>query len=238
MATGVQASDDVRTIVEALEALILEAGGPEFLFRPRGYAHLGLVVLDGVYSLRANYDTIVGPLLRRFCEYAGFDWSMRNNEDIPELDVNRLRAILENTPRDVLYEKLNRQVAPGTGQCKIDLCRAICNVLSEESIASVSEFREAITTNRQLRNHLRSIPGVGPALMRYLQNLSGVQVVKPDTMVMAWIQGVLGWAPPPELAAKMFETAVTQTRFVECGVDARTADHLVWRLQSGREISR
>lgn len=235
--SGTGTGGDRRKIHDALAALIKDAGGPEKLIHPRGYSHMGLVVLDAVYSLRANYDTTVVPLLKKFCGHIGFDWAARNSDDVVEFDALWLGKVLKNSSKAELEHNLNRQLAPGSKKAKFVLSKEICDVLARQSAAKVSDFRRALNADRLIESELRSIQGVGPALMRYMKSLSGLPVVKPDTMVMVWIERAVGHELQPEVAATLFEAAVTELGLVSAGVDARVADHLVWRFESGRKIS-
>ena len=64
MMSSMSDEQNQQAVTRALDALIEEAGGVRELVTPLGYSHLGLSLLDAIYSLRSNYDTVVVPALK------------------------------------------------------------------------------------------------------------------------------------------------------------------------------
>ena len=81
------------------------------------------------------------------------------------------------------------------------------------------------------------VRGIGPATVRYLYLLMGIDVVKPDRMLIRWVQGALGGknAPPdPYRTAQLIEGAARIVQSEGCPWSIRAIDRLIWKVQSGR----
>ena len=233
----------LRKVVDELTVLVDGAGGAQHGIRPIGYEHLGLVVLDAIYSLRANYDIIVIPLINRVRDTVRLDSAEGPASPASEFDAARLRswiASLTDTERRMI---LNNQKSPGTSILKSTTCIEVADVLVDARAGTCREFRTRCEAERQgygrgtLGASLRSVRGVGPAAWRYMINLVGLPSVKPDTMVMRWLEGVTGASRSPDEAAELVEAASATLMSNGIALDARATDHLIWRVQSGRPIT-
>jgi len=63
----------------------------------------------------------------------------------------------------------------------------------------------------------------------YLLLLAGVEDVKPDRMIQAFLKKAIPRIPDPDAARALVVAAAA-----ELGVTPRTLDHRIWRYQSGR----
>lgn len=205
-----------------------------------------LVIIDAVYSLRADYDTVVTPLLKRYCDAApDLNWSTAGSATGSEHDVQRLIQFLEPMPLDDRCNILNRHIGPGTarhgspGVLKAEIVVQVAHVLGQHRVVSRIDFINAVTADPQLEWAVRSIPGVGFACWKYMLNLSGAEVSKPDTMVLRWLKETLGTTPNTEVAASLIENATKQLQADDkLPVTVRQIDHLIWRKASKRTLGR
>ncbi len=81
------------------------------------------------------------------------------------------------------------------------------------------------------------VRGIGPATVRYLYLLMGINAVKPDRMLIRWVQGALGGehAPPsPYRTAHLIEGATRVLQSEGYPWSIRAIDRLIWKVQSGR----
>lgn len=231
-----QTSDPQQKVTEALRALVDRAEKEGALITPRGYSHLGIAILDAVFSLRSRYDSVVVPMLKRYCEVAGLDWTNRDSVQ-PEHGAKALVDFLGPKSTEQRCEILTKHVAPGTNTRKADLCVEIAQVLIDNGVDTHTSLAVVLEESPALEWKVRELPGVGPAAWRYLLNLSKVEKVKPDTMIVRWVSEVVGSAVGQKAAARLIETAAAEIKGEGAGPSVRTLDHLVWRKQSKRPLT-
>lgn len=225
-------------VEQSLRRLIDEAGGADQLIVPRGYPHLGLALLDAVFSLRANYDSTTVPILRRYCEHSGvIAWDQRFDQTDPEHGASALLDVLEPLTTEQRCSVLNRQVAPGTTRRKSDVVVEIAKVFTELDIDTHVQLQSAVTDGDEPERVVRAITGVGPATWRYILNLSGVERSKPDSMMLRWLRDADADPSGQEHAARLVEAAVERLQQDGLDVTVRAIDHLVWRAASGRPLT-
>jgi hypothetical protein len=234
---------DLDETVTTLESLIADAGGVDRLITPRGWPHLGLVIIDAVFSLQAKYDTVVKPILKNYCDNApGITWESASTPLQPEHDAQSLLNFFGSKALEERCDILTWNVGPGTakngreGYRKADIVVDIANNLVRSGVVTRADFLRVSTTDPSLEWVVREVPGVGFACWKYMLNLSGVEVSKPDTMVLRWLGDVLGVEPSQKAGAALIEnaTAVLQARGIP--VTVRQVDHLVWRKVTGRPL--
>lgn len=229
--------------IDRLENLIHEAGGPASLITPRGWPHLGLVIVDATFSLRSNYDTVVQPLLKRYCAAVGLAWENAGNSSATEHDATALVDALESWSRNRQHQILNKQIGPGTanrgrpGVRKVDIAIQVARTLQTHRADTVARFAAAAQTNPDIKNDIMGVAGVSTAFWKYLLNLSGVEAVKPDTMVLRWLHQVVGEPVNAAHGASLIEDATRHLQVRWPHLTIRQVDHLVWRKASGRSLT-
>ena len=237
---AVDTSDSHRRLQYSLRTLIHEAGGPANLITPRGYRHMGLTIVDAVFSLGARYDTVVVPLLKRYSEVVHSDfWDTKDLEDPPEHGAKELLETLVKIGTGK-FEIFNRQKVRRRNRNHLDkvtVVEELAKKLIELKAGTTEDFRSRALTQTGFEYEVRSVPGVGVACYRYLCNLAQLQRIKPDTQVVAWANNALGSSHSPEVIARLLET-VAETLENDLGVGIRQVDHLIWRKRTGRQLGR
>ena len=235
-----QVNDDVSTLIKALQLLIAEAGGDKELRNPKGYAHLGLCVVDAVWSVRSNYTTVVEPVVDDYCsgvaslaaEDARFD------SNIDEHTTAAVHARLEGLKGPELLKPFGgrRNKSPGTSILKATTVLRLATALEKAGVVGVEDLRREFG-NPAVVKAVRAVPGVGTATWRYVCNLSLVEKVKPDEMVKKWFNSTgLGERSANEIA-ELIEAATAQLKEDGAEVTVRQVDHLIWRKASGRPLT-
>lgn len=234
----------VRRLGQSIAALIEEAGGIDRLHRPPGYRHLGLSILDAVLSLRLRYSR-ASRRLEYYCSMNDdIDWNDLDS-GVEEHDVPALLERLGSMTSDQIGEVFGRLKAPGTQRPRLDVVVEIAETLRcmQPAVLTHRDFRAAVQTSQdEVARRLMAIHGVGPAAWRYLIVLNRLPAAKPDTMIVRWVRRELGdrvtTYRSPEAIGRLFEMAARAAAESAPGLDVRTADHLVWRRESGRPIAR
>jgi hypothetical protein len=229
-------SDPQQKVTEALRSLIEEAEAQGALITPRGYSHLGIAILDAVFSLRSRYDSVVVPTLKRYCKAAGLDWSDLDAVQ-PEHGAQALVDFLGPKSTEERCKILTKHVAPGTNTRKADLCVDISRLLVDKGVDTHTSLAVVLEESPDLEWEIRELPGVGPAAWRYLLNLSKVEKVKPDTMIVRWVSEVLDETVEQKEAARLIEVAASEIQGQGVDPSVRTLDHLIWRQQSKRPLT-
>ena len=230
-------SDPQQKVTAALRSLVERAESEGALITPRGYSHLSIAILDAVLSLRSRYDSVVVPTLERYCEAAGLDWSGLDAVQ-PEHGAQALVDFLGPKSTEERCRILTKHVAPGTNTRKADLCVTIAQVLVDNGVDTHTSLATVLEQSPDLEWKIRHLAGVGPAAWRYLLNLSRVEKVKPDTMIVGWVSKVLDdTVVTQKEAARLIEVAAAEFQGPGDDPSVRTLDHLVWRKQSGRSLT-
>jgi hypothetical protein len=238
MTLGEEGDEDaaVAAVASALLDVIDSAGGAASIEAPRGYPHLGLVITDSVFSLRARYGTVIGAVDHVCRVVPRLQPSRARFEDgVAEFGADDLLEKLAGLSSDELVAFFgNRQLAPGTSNSKAETVRSVAEVLVRDGVCKEPDL-VARSQDLALERAVRRVPGFGVAAWRYLLSLSRVERVKPDTMITRWIAEALepigATASDP---GRLLEDATERINASGTTISVRAVDHLVWRRQSGR----
>lgn len=227
-------NDDIDTVARAITDLIGIHGVPQ---PPRGYPHSGLAIIDAVFSLQAQYNTHVVPVINRYCDKSIprlASPGARFDDSIAEYTVAELAADLDGLDDRSLVELFgNRQFSPGT---KIRKARTVCTLataLRENQLVDCESIGKRWDTD-DVERQILAIRGVGIATWRYVLSLSGVERIKPDSMISRWLTTCTRRRYTSRAAAELLEAAIDRYNDGRNTVSVRAVDHLIWRAQSGR----
>lgn len=200
------------------------------LVDPPGYASSALGVIDAVFSIRASYSATRNVVTRYASHHDVVDIGfLPNNPD--DHDLVALRDNLTNQSDQQLIDLFGsaqhtgrRLKATAVRDAAINLVAA--GIRNRADLASLDNDPDQ---RRQAAAAWTGVVGLGDATWRYLRILMGSQDVKPDRMILGWLQGVLGYRPSTgeavELVAELAEQLNQPQRVVE---------HAIWRYQSKR----
>ncbi|MGP0032122.1 MAG: hypothetical protein ACLPVF_16655 [Acidimicrobiales bacterium] len=249
-------ADDLQRVTDQLRLLVEAA--QDTLVVPDGYRSAALALIDAVFSSRSHYSSVKNVIDRVT--------KTTNQRDEDTFTVAKLLSLLDQRTHwrehgpDIDAELAdffgNRSSAPGGGWPKarlvVELGQRMIDFESRHpglgiQLDSKSGFAaiEGLSADDRLAaldtidRDLSELPGVGTATTRYLLLLMGVQVVKPDRMLIRWVQGALGGeAAPPSAGrtAELLEQAIERLQHEGCRLSVREIDHLIWRVQSGRQV--
>lgn len=180
-----------------MECCVEKLGDPTSWKVPDGYPKsLALCVLDAVWSLNANYDRHVLPVLGGYRELrraAGADPGADTASDL----LAAIRAV--GGPERFATEVGNRQrTATHSGApLKADAVVQAAEVLVRAGIETPSDLAAAVAgEHAELKRSWRQVPGQRSSDVgwRYLLLLAGSDQVKPDRMVRRFVAAALGRA--------------------------------------------
>lgn len=218
------AAEDILRLVAGTAVL----GGPSTWRRPPGYPDsLALCLLDSIWSLGANYDHHVVPVLNRYREFRGGHADRDTATDL----VGAAEAC--GGPAAFAQVLRNRQLtSTRKGVLKAQAVMEAARMLSRAGI----ETPAALQANAdEVAAHWRQIPGQRSSATgwRYLLLLAGASEAKPDRMIVRFVSGAVGRPVAPEEAHTLLQAAAPRL-----GVPLPSLDHRIWLYQSGRLLQR
>ena len=239
-------TDELRRVFNAVIAQDLD-------ITPDGYPRApGLALVDAVFSANAHYAS-VEKVIRRVRE----KFRITNEREFTVEDLlSRLAATVQGAHNldDSLCTFFENRSYSTRGLHKASqvliIGRALINLPHDfpdipfalnthadyEKINAL-DLDQRIKFLDRLESALTRHRGMGPATYRYLLLLNGVQVVKPDRMVIGWLSEVLerpeGLISPREAAA-LLETATSRLQVEGYPFSAIAADHAIWLHHSKR----
>jgi len=204
-------------------------GQPESWRNPSGYPDgLALCIVDAIWSLGANYDAHVVPVLDAYREIRRTAGGNPNTDGTPEL-IDAIASCGGGTGFADAVRNHQRTSARKTAPLKAEAVDQAAGALNAEAITTADAFRAAVAADATKVAHVwRSVPGQRSSDIgwRYLLLLSGADEVKPDRMVSAFLRDCGVPALPTRDAVALVRSAATRLE-----VPARVLDHAIWLYQ-------
>lgn len=175
-------------------------------------------LIDAVYSTRARYDTVVRPLVARYQAW-------------PDRPLDGTLQTLLDVDRDELLRCLaNQQRVPGGIALKVDAVIETAGRLICHGLNSPSDIRTAAGEDTwRVRRLLQQTGGIGPATSNYFLMLIGIDGVKADTLVTAFVDEAISRSTTPEECERLVGEAASYF-----GRSRIELDHAIWRHESDR----
>lgn len=199
------------------------------------WVSLSLCIVDAVWSIGANYDTVVVPMVReRVAKALGVESPTAPAAGFRAKDPTSLQK-LEKLGSARLTELTNLQrTSTRNGILKSDAVLEHCRVFRAHKIENL-EQAIALTEDESrfaaVDKALRSIPGEGSYGIRrnYLwMTLGNDDLIKPDRMVLRWLEGQ-GVKTDPDGARSIIAAMVSKVELL--GGRRPTPweiDHAIW----------
>lgn len=160
------------------------------------------------------------PLVKRWR-----DWPVRRPD-------GRLSSILRVPVEDFRSVIANEQLVPGRSKNRLRKYEAVYEVadrLVSHHLDEPDQIRTCVTQDGKLLQDLVcQTKGVGRAQYSYFLMLLGVQGVKADTLVTAWVERAIGVNGLSQLEV---ERLVTESAD-QLGVSPIVVDHTIWSSES------
>jgi hypothetical protein len=235
MSTPTEGSDhgrsdagDLQRLVEACNTRLRDRAG---WTTPGGYPDsLALAVLDAIWAMIARYEITRGVVSR----YVATRHQQGGNayvDGISDLltEYERWRGV------DGFIDRIgtrNRVSTQRDATRKGEAVHLAALAFQKLGVETAEDFRAAqgAELGQSLETAWRSLPGQRSGISwRYLRMLLGLEDVKPDRMITAFVSSALGRAVGADEAIELIRAAAA-----ELSVSERTLDHEVWEYQSGR----
>lgn len=233
--------DDVQRLINHIKVTI----GVESLdSNPLTYwASLPLCVIDSVWSIRADYERQVCPLIIRFCHSNLPPWDAGGHADPLENGGPTLAELVEILNRRLqdgaTYETLfnNRQrTSSRSGILKAEAVHLFAKALLGAGINQPSDLRD-VAKLEVAESLVKKVPGQASGLtFTYFLMLAGeITFVKSDTHIRRFVSDALsiGWGNlvTPELASALVTEAAFRFQSEASGLTAASLDYSIWAFQ-------
>jgi len=190
---------------------------------------LGMAMLDAIWAMGARCVITRGVLAR----YVGSGRAQRADPFHDHVS-DRLAEHERHGGMDGFIEEVgtrNRVSTQPGAELKSVVVHQAALAFSELGVKTAKRFIEVQGTplGEVLEARWRSLPGQRSGISwRYLRMLVGLEDVKPDRMVVRFLEGALNRSVDIEAAVEIVRAAAGRL-----GVGERALDHEIWELQSG-----
>ena len=199
------------------------------------WVSLGLCIVDAVWSIGANYDTVVVPMVReRVAKALRVESPTAPAAGFRAKDPTSLQK-LEELGGDRLTELTNLQrTSTRSGILKSEAVLQHCRIFRQHGIETLEQAIALVEDDSRLTlvdKALRAIPGEGSYGIRrnYLWMMLGNDdLIKPDRMVLRWLESQ-GVQTDPDGARSIIDSLASKVELP--GGRRPTAweiDHAIW----------
>lgn len=223
--------DEVGRVVVAAGQLALKPRGPR-------WAHASLCVLDAVFSINAHYERHTVPTCYRYAAWAGISVPLSGSAQLPVPDEQPLQDFVTHIQNhgeaafssEVLQNR-QRTRANREATSKAEAARQYAEILVSHGVGALADASVLLADLDKLKTvegDLTRVAGHGSgARLAYLWMLFGDDSrIKPDRMVLRWLQVVLQRTVTTAQATGLITEAAARLRCT-----AWELDHAIWEGQ-------
>jgi hypothetical protein len=202
------------------------------------YSGLSLCVIDAVYSIGARYEGVCN-VVDRYCSNFEVDKISKDRKSgkLPEIERQEsidalLRHYEEKTKKGMRDDVFNnrQRTSSRNGISKAAAIRRFATVLSEHGVNHFQDVEKGMQC-KCLADEIRKIPGQRSGIsLSYFWMLAGSsKSVKPDRMLLRFIERALGEATETEEAAELIRGVAAELK-----IEPRKLDYAIWRYERAR----
>jgi hypothetical protein len=192
------------------------------------FKSLSMIVVNCIYSLRANYRTITMPVIQRYADKFLDGDVLKGGETLSDLMNN-----IDNNGGYVLFAHnifKNKQVIGG--DLKSLVCYNLASKLLSIGINTLKDFKNYKDISN-LEKTILSVKGVGPAAMNYLFMTAGDNSrVKADVHIYRFIDAAIGITLTSEEVQTLFSEAVEILKPKYPKLTVTLLDSAIWQKYS------
>ncbi|MEW1800344.1 MULTISPECIES: hypothetical protein [Streptomyces] len=200
--------------------------------RTRRWAHTSLCVLDAVFSINADYDRHTAPTCHRYATWAGITSYLPAPEEQPLSQfVTHVRAAGVEAFSEQVLRNRQRTRAHHAAPRKTEAALQYAETLASHGVNTLADADALLADTDRLKpveHALAGIPGHGSgARLSYLWMLVGADDrIKPDRMILRWLEDVLHRRVTTPEATRLITEAAAQL-----GCTPWELDHAIWKTQ-------
>lgn len=205
------------------------------------YSCVALCAFDAVFSIRSGYNSVVSPLVDRFCVLLDIPRRAANPHSIPsqeeQVSVSVLRDKLRGYTSQSLADALHnhQRTSSRNGILKTEAFLQYLEVFRRFKVDKYQDVNRLANENPAFEQALRNIKGQYVAVDYFFMLAGDEDDVKVDTHLRNFVRDAVGRDLTPEQIKTLFREAVVHYR--QNGypdMTARHLDHIVWTWQRSR----
>lgn len=204
------------------------------------YSCVGLCALDAVFSIQSRYNSVVSPLIDRFCDLIGIPRRANDPHTLPtdgQITITELTNRLEGFTPDSLAETINnrQRTSSKSGILKADAFLRYLQVFQQFGVDTYQDVNRLVEENPAFEAAIRQIPGQNVAVDYFFMLAGDTDGVKVDTHLRRFVRNAVGRDLPTDEVKELFRQAVQYYR--QHGypkMTARHLDHIVWSWQKSQ----
>lgn len=202
------------------------------------YQSIPLCVIDAVYSIGVRYE-IVRNMIGRYCAHFSVQRARTPRNVLPhnnqQESVSSFCERFEQYGANAMAAEVfrNRQrTSPTNGILKAEATYLFASVLRKHGIEYLQDV-ERVLDNREFEKEIFAIPGQTSGIsLQYFFMLAGSEdLIKPDRMILGFLQSVLGRPIRTTEAQRLLAESTAQLREIYPHLTPRLLDHEIWKYQ-------
>ena len=232
---GQMTQKDKRLFIEHCDQAIFTVPDMEY------YSCVGLCAFDAVFSIQTRYESVVNPLVDRFCALMDIPRHAPNPHALPSIQEQVTVSVLCDKLRDYTPQSLanalhnHQRTSSRGGILKTEAFLQYLDVFQQFEVNTYQDINRLADEEPALEQALRSIKGQNVAVDYFFMLSGDEDGVKVDTHLRNFVRDAVGHDLTPEQIKDLFREAVDHYR--QNGypdMTARHLDHIVWTWQKSR----
>jgi len=219
----------------------LNLSGAKSLDENYFYNSLPLCVIDAVFSIGVNYNSVEN-VITRYCDYFKLNKIRRDKESVPSIqEQESVSSFCEKFGRFGLKYFVNnifmnkQRTSSKNGILKTQAVYEFCQILKKHHIEYLQDVKK-IMVDRTIEEEIALIKGQNSGIsFKYFLMLAGSdEFIKPDRMVLRFLKDILGKEVTTDEAQKLVQEVSHKLNETYPDINPRLLDYQIWKFQSGR----
>lgn len=220
---------------------LLKADKKESTVNP--YQSITLCLIDAVFSINARYEG-VKRVVKNYCVAYGLDERRASQTKLPKISeqdtFEKLIARISGEGAEVFANTIfkNRwRTSPTNGILKAEAVYLLAKILKRHGVNCLQDV-PVILRDETIETEFRTVPGQrsGISFKYFLMETGVEELVKPDRMLLAWLERTLNRRVSAEEAQALLTDAAAQLRPRFPNVTPRQLDLLIWSHEREHEV--
>jgi hypothetical protein len=204
-----------------------------------GYSNsLALAIIDSIYSTGSHYQSVIN-VVNKYRAYREAQGADAYHDGVHEL-LQTFEELGGSSGWAVMVDNHKPAHTKADALLKAEVIRRAAEMMKSLGITTRAELHEEAAEDESLERvkqaWLRLPSQSSGVTFNYLLILSGFQSVKPDRMIIRFIEEYAGLADQSLMPMQAAELIKVTARLYP--TEPRKLDHVIWRYVSGREIFR
>ena len=204
------------------------------------YSCVGLCAIDAVFSIQTRYNSVVSPLIDRFCTLIDIPRRARNPHTLPtndQITITNLIHKLEGFTPESLAAAINnhQRTSSRSGILKADAFLRYLQVFQQFEADTYQDVNRLLEEKPEFEAAIRQIPGQNVSVDYFFMLAGDTDGVKVDTHLRRFVRNAVGRDLTTSEIKKLFRQAVIHYRLNGYPqMTARHLDHIVWSWQKAQ----